>query len=91
MWLQIELHNYPENKDIREIFVYYTVSVEYTTHGEQTVLLINSLENYLLSMTKQSKKESLYSNWNQSQMKEFIVKVVTLQIIIYLSSCKRKS
>lgn len=62
MWLQIELHNYPENKEIREISVYYTVSVESTTHEEQTVLLINSLENYLLTVTKQSKKENLYSN-----------------------------
>lgn len=62
MWLQIELHNYPENKEIREISVYYTVSVESTTREEQTVLLINSLENYLLSVTKQSKKENLYSN-----------------------------
>lgn len=39
--------------------MYYTVPGEYTNHGEQTVLLVSSLEKYLLSVTKQ-KGQSLF-------------------------------
>lgn len=50
----IELHNYPEKKEIREI------SAEYTSHREQ--FFINPSEKYLLSVTKRIKRENLYSD-----------------------------
>lgn len=48
----VELHNYPEKKEIREMSVRYPVCGKCVSHGEQTVLLINSLEKYLCSVTK---------------------------------------
>ena len=72
--VKTEFHNYPEKKEIREVFVNYTVSGKYTSHREQTVLLIKSLEKYLLSVTKWSKRES-FIQIEISQVTEFIVKV----------------